>query len=209
MCQQGPDISWSHGYVKPSRRQRLHTSILDKIPWKKIEISYDHHYWRYHAVISINISTTMTIVIFVARFVIIIAILFASLPSLNYCQDISVNSKWPLNLTKWRTIALEHHYSPSAAYMRQWTGSSLIRVMACRTFGAKPLHEPILVYCQLDSLVQGSVKFESDFQHFHSGKYIWKCRVPKWRPFCWGRGELDIPSHIITLYISLSYLSPK
>ena len=34
--------------------------------------------------------------------------------------------------------------------------------MACRLFGAKPLPEPMLVYCQLDSWEQISVKFESD-----------------------------------------------
>ena len=33
---------------------------------------------------------------------------------------------------------------PSAAYMRQWTGSALVQVMACRLFGAKPLPEPML-----------------------------------------------------------------
>ena len=39
---------------------------------------------------------------------------------------------------------------PSAAYMRRWTGSALVEVMACRRFGAKPLLEPMLAYCQLD-----------------------------------------------------------
>ena len=39
---------------------------------------------------------------------------------------------------------------PSAAYMRQWTGSALVQVMACRLFGAKPLPEPMLTYRQLD-----------------------------------------------------------
>ena len=33
---------------------------------------------------------------------------------------------------------------PSAAYMRQWIGSALVQIMACRLFGAKPLPEPIL-----------------------------------------------------------------
>ena len=56
---------------------------------------------------------------------------------------------------------------PSAAYMRQWTESSLVRVMACHLFGAKPLPEPMLVYCQLDYWEQVSVKFESEFHHFH------------------------------------------
>ena len=39
----------------------------------------------------------------------------------------------------------------SAAYMRQWTGPSLVQVMACRLFCAKPLPEPMMAYCQLDS----------------------------------------------------------
>ena len=38
---------------------------------------------------------------------------------------------------------------PSAAYMRQWIGWSLIHMMACRLFGAKPLSEPMLGHCQL------------------------------------------------------------
>ena len=34
----------------------------------------------------------------------------------------------------------------SDAYMRRWTGSSLVQIMACRLFGAKPLSEPMLEY---------------------------------------------------------------
>ena len=41
---------------------------------------------------------------------------------------------------------------PSATYIRQWTGSSLAQVMLCRLFGANPLPEPMLTYCQLDPL---------------------------------------------------------
>ena len=40
--------------------------------------------------------------------------------------------------------------SPSAAYMRQWIGSALVQIMACRLFGVKPLSKPMLTYCQLD-----------------------------------------------------------
>ena len=50
-------------------------------------------------------------------------------------------------------------YPPSAAYMRQWIWSALVRIIACRLFGAKPLSKPILGYCQLDSEEQTSVKF--------------------------------------------------
>ena len=34
----------------------------------------------------------------------------------------------------------------SAAYMRHWTESAMVQVMAFRLFGAKPLHEPMLTY---------------------------------------------------------------
>ena len=79
---------------------------------------------------------------------------------------------------------------PSAAFMRPWTGSALVQVMACRLFGAKPFPGPVLAYCQSDSREQFSVKFESEFYHFHSRKCILKCRLPKWRPFCPGGDKL-------------------
>ena len=62
-------------------------------------------------------------------------------------------------------------------------GSSLVQAMACRLFGAKPLPEPMLAYCQLDSWEHISVTFESGFYHFNSRKCNWKCRLPKMRPF--------------------------
>ena len=81
--------------------------------------------------------------------------------------------------------------SPSgAAYMHQWTGSALVEIMASCLFGAKPLPEPMLAYCQLDSWEQISVKFESKFYHFFSRKCIWNYRLLKWRPFCPGGDEL-------------------
>ena len=36
-------------------------------------------------------------------------------------------------------------FPPNAAYMRQWTGSALVQIMACRLFGAKPLSNPVLL----------------------------------------------------------------
>ena len=70
----------------------------------------------------------------------------------------------------------------------QWTRSPLVQIMACRLFGTKPLPEPMLVYFQLYSWEQVSVKFESEFYPFHSRKCIWKCRLPKLWPFCPGGG---------------------
>ena len=54
-------------------------------------------------------------------------------------------------------------YSPSAAYMRQWTEWGLVQVMACRLFR----HQAMLAYCQVDSWEQISVTFEAEFYHFY------------------------------------------
>ena len=48
--------------------------------------------------------------------------------------------------------------------------------MACRLFGAKPLPEPMLPYCQLDFWEHTSVKFESKYNPLHSWKFTWICR---------------------------------
>ena len=88
---------------------------------------------------------------------------------------------------------------PSATYMRQWTGSSLVQVIACRLFGTKPLPEPMRNDCQLDSWEQISVKFESDFYRFHSRKCNWQCRLPKWRPFCPEGDELKSSLFVLSL----------
>ena len=49
--------------------------------------------------------------------------------------------------------------------------------MVCRMFGARPLPEPTLSYCQLNSWDQTPVKFESKYKTFHSWKCIGKCRL--------------------------------
>ena len=79
--------------------------------------------------------------------------------------------------------------SPSAAYMRQWSGSAMVQVMAWRRTVHKALPEPMLVNCQSDSWEQISVKFESELFYFHWRKLIWKWHLPKWRPCCHWRDE--------------------
>ena len=54
-----------------------------------------------------------------------------------------------LNLFVHAVIVLAH--SPSAAYMRRWTGSALFQIMACRLVGAKPLSEPMVEYCKFET----------------------------------------------------------
>ena len=67
------------------------------------------------------------------------------------------------NATAFQSYVVNNSSLPSAAYMRRWTGSALVQVMACRLFGAKPLPEPMRVYYQLDSWEQISLKFKSEF----------------------------------------------
>ena len=77
----------------------------------------------------------------------------------------------------------------SAAYMCQWIWSTLVQVMACRLFGAKPLSEPMLAYCQLDIWEQISLKSSLKFIYFHSRKCDSKCCLPNWQLFCPGGDE--------------------
>ena len=94
-----------------------------------------------------------------------------------------------------QAIHLKTHL-PLVPHICRWTGPSLVQVMSCRIFGAKPLPETMLAYCQLDSWEQISVKFESEFYNFHSSKCISKCRLSKWRPFCPGGFQLKIQSMV-------------
>ena len=83
----------------------------------------------------------------------------ACLPTCVGCSD--YESVWDISLGVLKDTHLPLVFNsspPSAAYMRQWTGPSLVQVMACRLIGAKPLPEPILSFCQLDSWEQISVK---------------------------------------------------
>ena len=58
--------------------------------------------------------------------------------------------------------------------MLQWIVSALVQIMACRLFEAKPLPEPMLAYCQLDSWEQISVKFEFEILSFSFKKMYLK-----------------------------------
>ena len=61
--------------------------------------------------------------------------------------------------------------------MRNWTGSTLLQVMVCRLFGAKPLPEPMVSYCQ-------NIKIQIMKMHL-------KMSSAKWRPFRTEGDELN------------------
>ena len=59
---------------------------------------------------------------------------------------------------------------PSAANIRRWTGSALTQSMAGRLFGAMPLPELMLIYCQLDPFSKNWIKILTSlfgFCHYH------------------------------------------
>ena len=57
--------------------------------------------------------------------------------------------------------------------LTQWTRPSLVRMMACRLFGTKPVSEPMLTNYLLDTKDQHS----SWFNNFHWRTCVWKCRL--------------------------------
>ena len=67
----------------------------------------------------------------------------------------------PMVIKRFPTRQTFNSSPPSAAYIRQQTGPTLVGIMTCRLFCAKSLPEPMLTYCQLDSKEQMSVKFKS------------------------------------------------
>ena len=50
---------------------------------------------------------------------------------------------------------------------------------------------------------QISVKFESEFSHFHSRKCIWTCHLPIWQPFCPGADEISHQNVPDDLFVNL------
>ena len=64
------------------------------------------------------------------------------------------------------SIDLPKHYNlfiPSDAFIRHQIRTPLIRIKVCRLFGAEPLSELIMAYCQLDPWHYISVNLESEF----------------------------------------------
>ena len=88
--------------------------------------------------------------------------------------------------------------------MCQRTGSALVQVMACRSFGAKPLPEPMLKYCQLDPWKHTSVKFESKYKtSIHEN--VSELSSAKLRPFLSRGNELSNEAMVHVAFLHHSY----
>ena len=82
---------------------------------------------------------------------------------------------------------------PSGVYMRQWIGSTLVQIIVCRLFGAKPFSKPMLGYCQL-ALGTNFSEIFNKIQNFSFTNMHLKTSSAKWPPFCpgWDESKLNI-----------------
>ena len=72
--------------------------------------------------------------------------LFVDKPNNTDLYSITLYGAPFIGYSKYVQMSALNNSSPhSAAYMRQWIGSALVQIMACRLFGAKPLSKPILL----------------------------------------------------------------
>ena len=93
-------------------------------------------------------------------------------------KNFSFVLRWhPLNTLLWCVIDDEPTLTLSAAYMRQWIGSVLVQIMACRLFRAQSLSKPLLDYSLGNKLKIQNVSFV---------KMHLKIASAKWQPFCPG-----------------------
>ena len=88
-------------------------------------------------------------------------------------------------------------FPPSAAYMRHWLGS-LVKLMACRLFRAKPLPKQcwIIVTWPLRNTKQWNF---SQNTNISIKKMHMKLSFPEWRPFSPGGNELRYSPQLITV----------
>ena len=79
---------------------------------------------------------------------------------------------------------------PSAAYMRQWSGSALVQIIACRLFGAKPSLNQWVIIVHWAVRNKHQWNFNQNTNLFINDNAFELCRLPKWRLFCLGGDEL-------------------
>ena len=114
----------------------------------------------------------------------------------NYCTRIKEETLKYMGKIGWYQSTTKHsktqtawwltHLPPSAAYMHQWIGSTLVQIMAWCLFGAKPLSKPMLSYCQFIAQIaplsfQGSHRTQTQTSEV---RWLHASVVTKWSPAC-------------------------
>ena len=80
---------------------------------------------------------------------------------------------------------------PSDVYMRWQNRPSLVQIMACCLFGAEPLSEPMVAFCQVGPLGTNFSEILIRIQAFSFKKIRSKMSSAKWHPFCLGPNVLS------------------
>ena len=100
-----------------------------------------------------------------------------------------LNQCWPSSMSPYGITTAQWVISspPNASYMCQWISTALVQIMAYCLFGAKPLSEPILGYCQLPWIGPFRTNFSEiliKIQNFSFTKMHLKISSAKRWPFC-------------------------
>ena len=90
----------------------------------------------------------------------------------------SYHSHEAINSLRWSDTNMHQYNIPTLENQLAWEN-------VCRLFGAKPLSEPMLPYCQLHPAEHISVKFYIKFKRFHSRECTWRCRLQNGDHFVW------------------------
>ena len=98
---------------------------------------------------------------------------------------IHTSSYWSMHCIISRNL---NSLRPSDTYICQHDIPTLLQIMACRLFGAKPLSEPMPPYCRLNHKKYISVKSSLKFSF---RKFRFEMAPAKWRPLCLGLNVLN------------------
>ena len=119
------------------------------------------------------------------RFCVVILENFLFNPNMPNSACLVIN---PCAAELWYRRRLLNSLRPNDAYMRHYNKPTLVQIMACRLFGAKPLSEPVLLCWQLMNLI--SWNFIQNSKDFIKEMHL-KMSSVKWRPFCLGLNVLN------------------
>ena len=126
-------------------------TVLGMVCWKYIlDVAYSNHYlvlWYYY-----HMFMYLSVLHWCAGYSFSLTQHSLYANGVIYCgHNVVVSVHWHIVQSDYNHYAELLNSSPScASYMRQWIGSVLVQMMACRQFSAKPLSKAMLEYCYLD-----------------------------------------------------------
>ena len=146
-----------------------------KRQWCKTEINNDMVLFTMLCICVPNVQPQSSQKTIVLPYIAMDIISCASWPERLARENMVMAIQW--NYCYWVLFSVFTSLRPRDAYVRHYNITALLQIMACRLFGAKPLFEIVLPFCQLDPKEHISMKFYWTFKSFYSRKCSWKCRL--------------------------------